>query len=670
MRYIFVFGIIIKLFAAVLFSSEYKESFFVPFVDIFVTLQENPWEHVYLNSLSIEFPYHSLMLYVYSIPYSVIHLLDINNFYLSNFLFKIPTLISDFIILILLRKLFPGKDKEILIFYFLSPIVIYSCYLHSQLDLFPIMLLFSSIFFLQKKNISISSLLLGLAFATKLNVLVVFPLILLYLYRNFKVEEIFKYIVISFFIYFIINSPFIFSDGFKNLVLMNEQQSLLFSLSLAFNEEVRLFVTLFFLSVLYIRFASYKKINLDLMDSYLALSFSLLILTISPRPGWYVWIVPFISIFLIKYSDKKIKNNTSITLIFWLLNILYIAYFVFFHTNKDMVDILLFNSPLDIKVDNLLFKDFFFTLLEVVLVAMMYRIYSEGVRSNKIYDKKDNFLVCISGDSGSGKTYFQDIFKKIVGSYGVFLEGDSEHKWERDNPNWKNITHLNPKANYLYSQNESLKKLKIGESIERRDYDHNTGKFTESNRVDPKDFIFISGLHSFYLPKTRSIANLTIFLDTPDDLKFSWKVKRDSMERNYPVERIKKKIEEREEDFKNFISIQKNYADIIFRYQAIEDKAVDSLVVELDSSIDIESFLESLKEYKEDIVWDFNEDLSKLIINIEGLKLAPSDAMKILTENIPNHDEMLDQDFNLGADIDALMSLFVLKSISYKMSDS
>ena len=104
-----------------------------------------------------------------------------------------------------------------------------------------------------------------------------------------------------------------------------------------------------------------------------------------------------------------------------------------------MVDILLFNSPLDIKVDNLLFKDFFFTLLEVVLVAMMYRIYSEGVRSNKIYDRKDNFLVCISGDSGSGKTYFQDIFKKIVGSYGVFLEGDSEHKWERDNPNWKNI---------------------------------------------------------------------------------------------------------------------------------------------------------------------------------------------------------------------------------------
>ena len=54
----------------------------------------------------------------------------------------------------------------------------------------------------------------------------------------------------------------------------------------------------------------------------------------------------------------------------------------------------------------------------------------------------------------------------------------------------------------------------------------------------------------------------------------------------------------------------------------------------------------------------------------EAAAKASADAMKILSENIPNHDEMLDPDFNLGVDIDALMSLFVLKSISYKMSDS
>ena len=35
---------------------------------------------------------------------------------------------------------------------------------------------------------------------------------------------------------------------------------------------------------------------------------------------------------------------------------------------------------------------------------MMYVIYSEGVKSNKIYNKTQNFLICISGDSGSGKS--------------------------------------------------------------------------------------------------------------------------------------------------------------------------------------------------------------------------------------------------------------------------
>tara|TARA_B100000686_G_scaffold45255_1_gene47963 strand:- start:633 stop:2039 length:1407 start_codon:yes stop_codon:yes gene_type:complete len=466
------------------------------------------------------------------------------------------------------------------------------------------------------------------------------------------------------------NIPFIYSDGFQSLVLFNQPQSLFFSLSLAFGEGLNIFITLFLLSIIYVRFAYYQKINSDLLDSYLALAFALLIFTISPRPGWYVWIVPFVSVIAIKYSSISFTRKSAYTLIFYLLNSLYLIYFIFFHSNNQIVDIIFLNNPLNTKINVPVLNDIIFTFLEVALLSMMYVIYSEGVKSNKIYNKTQNFLICISGDSGSGKTYFMNVFKNIIQSSGVYLEGDAEHKWERNDSNWENITHLNPKANYLYAQNETLKKLKLGEPIERREYDHDTGKFTSNKTINPKDFIFISGLHSFYLPKTRNMSDLTIFLDTPDHLKYQWKIDRDSKERNYKPDSVEKKIEERAEDYKNFISIQKNYADIVFSYDGTNTQSIDSLKVEIDSSLDVEDLLEKIKEIVPSTEWDYSEDLSKLLINLEEITISSDDAQRILIETVPNYDEILSQNYQFGKNIEALISLFVLKSMSYKMSEA
>ena len=670
MRLLLLSVLSVKILLLSLFSSEYKEAFFVPFLEIFLSSLSNPWDYVVENSLGIEFPYHSLMLYVYSVAYFPIYLLNIDNFYLSNIFFKLPTLISDLFIFYFLNKLLPNRRKEIILLYFCSPIILYACYLHSQLDLFPIMLLFGSIYFIKKQELSYSSLMAGLACATKLNVLVVLPLIIIYLLKNYRIEQTLTYLFVFICTYLLINSPFIHSDGFQSLVFFNQPQSLFFSLSLSFSEGLNIFITLFLLSIIYIRFAYYQKINTDLLDSYLALSFSLLIFTISPRPGWYVWIVPFVSVIAIKYSSISFSRKSAYTLIFYLLNTLYLIYFIVFHSNNEIVDIIFLNNVLDAKIDVPILKDITFTFLEVALLSMMYVIYSEGVKSNKIYNKTQNFLICISGDSGSGKTYFMNVFEKIIKSGGVYLEGDAEHKWERNDSNWENITHLNPKANYLYAQNENLKKLKTGQPIKRREYNHDTGKFTSSKTINPKDFIFISGLHSFYLPKTRNISDLTIFLDTPDHLKYKWKIDRDSKERNYNPESVEKKIEERLEDYKNFISIQKNYADIIFSYNGKNAEPVNSIKVEIDSSLDVEDLLEKIKEVVPKTEWDYSEDLSKLLISLDEINISSEQSRKILLETVPNYDEILSQDYELGENIEALVSLFVLKSMSYKMSEA
>ena len=232
MRPLLLSIVFIKVLLLALFSSEYKEAFFLPFIEIFLKTLSNPWTYVLDNSLNIEFPYHSLMLYIYSIFYLPAYLMNIDNYYLSNLFFKIPTLVSDLLILYFLNKLLPNRRKEIIILYFCSPIILYACYIHSQLDLFPIMLLFGSIYFIKKHELTYSSLLIGLACATKLNVLVVLPLIFIYILKNYKIQETLTYLFIFVFIYFIMNIPFIYSDGFQSLVLFNQPQSLFFSLSL------------------------------------------------------------------------------------------------------------------------------------------------------------------------------------------------------------------------------------------------------------------------------------------------------------------------------------------------------------------------------------------------------------------------------------------------------
>ena len=46
------------------------------------------------------------------------------------------------------------------------------------------------------------------------------------------------------------------------------------------------------------------------------------------------------------------------------------------------------------------------------------------------------------------------------------------------------------------------------------------------------------------------------------------------------------------------------------------------------------------------------------------------DAQRILIETVPNYDEILSQNYQFGKNIEALVSLFVLKSMSYKMSEA
>lgn len=176
-------------------------------------------------------------------------------------------------------------------------------------------------------------------------------------------------------------------------------------------------------------------------------------------------------------------------------------------------------------------------------------------------------LIAITGDSGAGKTTLVNSMRKVFPyDSNLVLETDRYHKWERNDTSWKQITHLNPEANLLEKMQDDTYRLKFGEQIQHVDYDHSTGKFTELQTIESKNYVFLCGLHTLYKEEMRSHTNLKVYVDTEKQLKRFWKVQRDMKKRGYSFQQCDELFQKREVDFEKYIYPQKEYADLIIHY--------------------------------------------------------------------------------------------------------
>ena len=682
LKTLLVLCLLLKVVVMTLFSSGFENELFLPFVQHYLDYFDNPWNFFDFHSeRKDEFPYQPLMLYIASFFCWPLKLLGAwDNVLLRNFLFKLPTLIADCAIAWFLFRMHPQQLRHVIWFYFLSPIVLYACFMHSQLDLIPTAFLFASFYYIKNNKFLPAYILYGLALATKLHVLAAFPLMAIYLYRNRKFEQVVNFGIVSMAVYLLFVFPYLTSPGFQHLVMANHKQSRLFEVYATIG-ELKLYLPILAMFVAYGRFALYAKINTDLLDAFLALVFSLIVMLIVPAPGWYVWMAPFVSLFLIKYYRK---NPQLIAPFLW-LNVFYLIYFVLFDI-PEYIGLVFLSQTLEYKVGSDTLRSFFFTLLEVGVLSNIVLCYRAGVRSNSIYKRDHAVVIGIGGDSGAGKSTLLNDVKELLSGRVVELEGDGDHKWERGDEHWKQLTHLDPKANFLHRQAETILRLKRGRSAQRVEYDHTTGQFTTPRRVEPNEFVIMSGLHTFYLPKMRKLIDFKIFMDTDYALNARWKMLRDQSERGYTEEEIIKQIESRRPDSDRFIAPQKEFADLIIRYYVREESEVPleqiasgrevsmdfsadttakseglnlhpassstslaaitganvsdagkfqdrlTLQMSLSSSIPLEALVESLNQQGIPVYWDYSEDLTRQEITL--YRIVPDDVLTRLADEI------------------------------------
>ena len=206
-------------------------------------------------------------------------------------------------------------------------------------------------------------------------------------------------------------------------------------------------------------------------------------------------------------------------------------------------------------------------------------------------------LINISGSSGVGKTAVAAMITLILSTKKkqiLHLCGDDLHKWERNNENWKKLTHFNPDANNLSLGKKQLLDLVNGKSIIRDVYNHNSGKFIQNVKFNSADIIINEGLHGLYDSDICELSDLNIYIHTDVELKLKWKMSRDIESRGYTEEQVLSIMEMREKDDKKFIQPQIDNADVIVNFSK---KPYDSVDMNVSSNVGELELITKLKDF-------------------------------------------------------------------------
>jgi len=180
---------------------------------------------------------------------------------------------------------------------------------------------------------------------------------------------------------------------------------------------------------------------------------------------------------------------------------------------------------------------------------------------------KRPIVLGIVGDSAAGKTTITRGLSRLLGPERVtHVCADDYHKYDRVERAQLNITPLHPDCNFLDILELHLERAHYGQAMLKPVYDHRTGTLVRPQYVEPREFVIVEGLLGFHTPAMRAFYDVKVFLDPPEEMRRTWKIKRDTTKRGYTAEQVLAELDKREADSQAFIRPQREFADIVVRF--------------------------------------------------------------------------------------------------------
>ena len=489
--------------------------------------------------------------------------------------YEFTLLAADFALLLLFRKMIPGRDRLMLAAYWLSPIVMLASYGLGLNDLIPVLLLTLSLYFTQKLQLKFAGVACVAAISAKLSMVLALPFFLIYLFNNRALRQVLPQFLNGLLLGGVLLAlPFIFSGSGLQMLFSNPEMGKVYGLAINLGGNILIYlVPLFYFVTLYMVWRV-RRLNYDLFHATLGMAFLFVVLMTPASPGWFVWAIPLLVTYQAMSGKIAIALTGFFSCLYVLSSLLATPIKILSIGQLNIVDAFHLSNQLSNHA-----ASFLHTAMVATGIILVMRIWRETVSRNDYFRlSRKPFVIGIAGDSGAGKDTFSDAIKGLFGSHSVTtLSGDDYHLWDRQKPMWQVMTHLNPMANDLERFANDLVALTDGKSIQSKRYEHKTGRMSRPFSIKSNDIIVASGLHALYLPILRECYNLSVYLDIDENLRRHFKLQRDVHIRGHEVGSVLSAFDFREPDSARFIRPQASHANLVLSLQPIHPRVLEDL---------------------------------------------------------------------------------------------
>jgi uridine kinase len=164
--------------------------------------------------------------------------------------------------------------------------------------------------------------------------------------------------------------------------------------------------------------------------------------------------------------------------------------------------------------------------------------------------KRKAYLIAMSGGSGSGKSTLADaLVKRLPHGQAVMFGEDAyyfpmahygEPKNDEDRVTLiRSINYDDPKSKEVDHLVSDIKALKSGDGVDQPIYDYERhDRSKDTRRIEPAPILVLEGIHALSMPKIRTLIDLSVYVDTPDDLRLARRIRRDVIERGRSVDGV------------------------------------------------------------------------------------------------------------------------------------
>ncbi len=190
------------------------------------------------------------------------------------------------------------------------------------------------------------------------------------------------------------------------------------------------------------------------------------------------------------------------------------------------------------------------------------------------------YLIGITGGSGSGKTTFINELRGSFDKKKLCIISQDDYYKPRDVQmlDEKGVRNFDlPMSIDSEAFAGDLIRLISGEVVTKKEYTfNNDDAVPKMLKFYPAPIILVEGIFVFHYKEIMKLLDLKVFLDAKENLKVIRRIKRDQIERNYPIEDVLYRYEKHVmPTFEKYILPYKPDADIVINNNAHFSNALE-----------------------------------------------------------------------------------------------